>query len=149
VSSIIKENTLIKQYNYTQLHHYSYTLDKFLIPQGFSTFNSHSKVNHGVMIYDAHTNLFTRGFAPTNLRACSPNLRTYPPIVQHMWSTSYVPPRTQHLSNVSMKHTDLPRSYPHMRVTRYEPTIYEPTRSWHSISWSTSASMRTNNTHKL
>ena len=38
---------------------------------------------------------------------------------------------------------NLPRSYPHVRVTRYEPprsyhhmsnTIHEPTRSWHNIS---------------
>ncbi|QCD83471.1 hypothetical protein DEO72_LG2g3817 [Vigna unguiculata] len=45
--------------------------------------------------------------------------------------------------NVSTEHTNLPRSYPHMRVTGYEPprsyhhmlsTIHEPTRSWHSIS---------------
>lgn len=27
-------------------------------------------------------------------------------------------------------------------------TIHEPTRSWHSISWSKSTSTRTNNTHK-
>jgi len=62
-----------------------------------------------------------------------------------MWSTSYVPPRTQHLSTVSTEHTNLPHSYPHRRVIEYEPprsyhhmlsTIHEPTRSWHSISWS-------------
>jgi len=28
-------------------------------------------------------------------------------------------------------------------------TIHEPTRSWHNISWSTSASKSTNYTHKL
>jgi len=33
-----------------------------------------------------------------NLPARSPALRTYPPVVQHTWSTNYVPPRTQHLS---------------------------------------------------
>jgi len=60
-----------------------------------------------------------------------------------MWSIS---PRTSpHVAslNVSTEHTNLPRSYPHVRVTRYEPprsyhhmsnTIHEPTRSWHSIS---------------
>jgi len=47
--------------------------------------------------------------------------RTSPLVVQHMWSTSYVPPRTQHLSTVSTKHTNLPRSYPHRRVVEYEP----------------------------
>jgi len=60
-----------------------------------------------------------------------------------MWSTSPVPPRTWHLSSVSIEHTNLPRSYPHVRVTGYEPprsyhhmltTIYEPTRSWHNMS---------------
>ncbi|QCE11631.1 hypothetical protein DEO72_LG10g2866 [Vigna unguiculata] len=34
--------------------------------------------------YDAHTNLPTRGHASTKLPACSPALRTYPPVVQHM-----------------------------------------------------------------
>ena len=62
-----------------------------------------------------------------------------------MWFTSYVPPRTQHLSTMSTEHTNLPRSYPHKRVIEYEPprsyhhmlsTIHEPTRSWHNISWS-------------
>jgi len=47
-----------------------------------------------------------------------------------------------------MENTNLPRSFPHTRVTRYEPprsyhhvltTIHEPTRLWHSISWSPSA----------
>jgi len=32
-----------------------------------------------------------------NLPARSPALRTCPPVVQHMWSTSYVPPRTRRL----------------------------------------------------
>jgi len=117
-----------------------------------------NKVSHGLRIYDAHTNLLARGHASTNLLACSPTLRTCPPVVQHMWSTSYVPARTQHLSTVSTDHTNLPRSYPHRRVSMYEPprsyhhmstTIHEPTRSWLSISWSTFSSMRTNNTHKL
>ncbi|QCD89300.1 hypothetical protein DEO72_LG4g244 [Vigna unguiculata] len=45
--------------------------------------------------------------------------------------------------NVSTEHTNLPRPYPHVRVTGYEPprsyhhmssTIHEPTRSWHNIS---------------
>ena len=44
---------------------------------------------------------------------------------------------------MSTEHTNLPRSYPHVRVTGYEPpysyhhmliTIHEPTRSWHNIS---------------
>jgi len=131
---------------------------KSLIPQGIPTFTSHNIVNHGLMIYDAHTNLPAHGPASTNLPICSPTLRTYPPVVQHMWSTRYVPPRTQHLTNVSTEHTNLSRSYPHMRVTRYEPprsyhhmitTIHEPTRSWHNISWSTFASRHTNNVHKL
>jgi len=52
---------------------------------------------------------------------------------------------------VSAEHTNLPRSYPHTRVTGYEPpcsyhhvftTIHEPTRSWHNISWTKSASLR-------
>jgi len=98
-------------------------LAKFLVPQGFPTLNSHNKVSHGLRIYDAH-----------------------------------VPPRTQHLSSVSTEHTNLPHSYPHTRVTGYEPpylyhhvltTIHEPTLSWHKISWSTFASIRTNNTQKL
>jgi len=89
--------------------------------------------------------------------ARTPALRTYPPVVQHMLSTSYVSLRTQHLSSVSTEHTNLPRSYPHTRVTGYEPshsyhhvftTIHEPTRSWHNISWSKFTSMRTNNTHQ-
>jgi len=60
-----------------------------------------------------------------------------------MWFTSPVPPRTWHLSDVSTEHTNLPRSYPHVKVTGYEPpcsyhhmltTIHEPTRSLHNIS---------------
>ncbi|QCD79100.1 hypothetical protein DEO72_LG1g2739 [Vigna unguiculata] len=55
-------------------------------------------------------------------------------------------PRTSpHMASltVSTEHTNLPRSYPHVRVTGYEPprsyhhmsnTIHEPTRSWHNIS---------------
>jgi len=74
-----------------------------------------------------------------------------------MWSTSLVPPRTWHLSNVSTKHTNLPRSYPHVRVIGYEPprsyhhmltTIHEPTRSWHSISRS-KCSIIAQTTHKI
>ena len=88
-------------------------------------------------------NLPARGPASTNLPTRSPTLRTCPPVVQHMWSIS---PRTSlHVAslNVSTEHTNLPRSYPHVRVTRYEPprlyhhmsnTIHEPTRSWHNIS---------------
>jgi len=91
-------------------------LAKFLVPKGFSTFNSHNKVSHRLRIYDAHTNLSGHGPASTNLPARSPTLRTCPPIVQHTWSTSYVPPRKQHLSSVGTKHTNLPRSYPHTRV---------------------------------
>ena len=127
-----------------------------LIPPRLLNFQFNNKVSHGLRIHDAHTNLPACGPASTNLPARSPTLWTCPPIVQHMWSTSYVPPRTQHLSTVSTKHTNLPRSYPHRRVIKYEPpcsyhhmstTIHEPTRSWHNISWSTFASMRTNNTH--
>jgi len=123
-------------------------LAKFLIPQGFSTFNSHNKVSHGLRIYDALTNLPVRSPASTNLSARSPTLQTCSPVVQHTWSTSYVPPRTQHLSSVSTKHMNLPRSYSHTRVNGYEPpcsyhyvltTIPEPTCSWHNILWSTSA----------
>ena len=75
----------------------------------------------------------------TNLPARSPTLRTYSPVVQHTWSTGYVPPHTQHLSSVSTEHTNLPCSYPHTRVTGYEPpcsyhhvfiTNQEPNRSW-------------------
>jgi len=76
-------------------------LAKFLFSQGFSTFNSHNIVSLGLRVYDAHTNLPARGSASTNLPARSPTLRTYPSVVQHTWSTSYVPPRTQHLSSVS------------------------------------------------
>ena len=59
-----------------------------------------------------------------------------------MWSIS---PRTSpHVAslNVSTEHTNLPRSYPHVRVTEYEPprsyhhmstTIHEPIRSWYNI----------------
>jgi len=105
----------------------------------------HNKVSHGLRIPDAHTNMLAHGPTSTNLPTRSPTLRTYPPVVQHMWFTSCVPPRTQHLSTVSTEHTNLPRSYRHRRVIEYEPprsyhhmlsTIYEPTRSWHSISWS-------------
>jgi len=78
--------------------------------------------------HDAHTNLPARGLASTNLLARSPTLRTYPPVVQHMWSSSYVPPRTQHLSTMSTEHTNLPRSYPHRRVIEYEPP-----RSYHHM----------------
>jgi len=88
-----------------------------------------NKVSHGLRIYDAHTNLSARGHASTNLPARSPTLRTCPPVVQHMWSTSYVHPRTQHLSIVSTDHTNLPRSYPHKRVN-----LYEPPRSYHHMS---------------
>jgi len=80
-----------------------------------------NKVSHGLRIYDAHTNLPTRGPASTNIPVRSPTLRTCPPVVQHMWSTNYVPPRTQHLSTVSTEHTNVPRSYPHRRVNMYEP----------------------------
>jgi len=71
-------------------------------------------------------------------------------IVQHTWSTSYVPPHMQHLSGVIMEHMNLPRLYPHTRVTGYEPpclyhhvftTIHELTHSWHNISWTKSASL--------
>jgi len=86
-------------------------------PQGFSAITSINQVSHRLRIYDAHMNLPARGPASTNLPARSPTLRTYPPVVQHMWSTSYVPPHTQHLSNVSTEHMNLPRSYPHMSVT--------------------------------
>ena len=114
-------------------------------------------VSLGLRIYNAHTNLPTRGPASTNLVALSPALWTCPPVVQHTWSTSYVPPRTQHPSSVSTEHTNLPCSYPHTRVLGYETshsyrqvftTINEPTRSWHNISRSKSASLRPNNIHK-
>jgi len=52
------------------------------------------------MIYDAHTNLPARSLTSTNLPTRSPTLRTYQPVVQPTWFTSYVPPRTQHLSSV-------------------------------------------------
>ena len=73
-----------------------------------------------------------------------------------MWFASPVPPRTWHLSNVSMEHTNLPGLYPHVRVTGYEPprsyrhmwtTIHEPTRSWHNISRS-KCSIIAQTTHK-
>ena len=122
-----------------------------LIPPRLLNLQFNNKVSHGLRIHDAHTNLPARGPASTNLPARSPNLRTCLPVVQHMWSTSYVPPCTQHLSTVSTEHTNLPRLYPHKRVIEYEPprsyhhmspTIHEPTRSWHNISWSTFASIR-------
>jgi len=69
-------------------------LAKFLISQGFTTFNSHNIVSLGLRVYDARTNLPVRGPASTNLPARSLTLRTCPPVVQHTWSTSYVPPRT-------------------------------------------------------
>ncbi|QCE10087.1 hypothetical protein DEO72_LG10g1313 [Vigna unguiculata] len=61
-----------------------------------------------------------------------------------------VPPCTWHLSTVSTEHTNLPHSYPHVRVNGYEPprsyhhmltTIHEPTRSWHNISRSKCSSI--------
>ena len=71
--------------------------------------------------------------------------RTYiardPTHVIHQLRT-FVPPRTQHISSVSMEHTNLHRSYPHPRVIGYEPphsnhhvfiTIHEPTCSWYNI----------------
>jgi len=67
---------------------------------------TYNKVSHGLRIHDAHTNLPARGPASTNLPAHSPTLRTYPPVVQHMWSISCVPPRTQHLSTMSTEHTN-------------------------------------------
>jgi len=57
---------------------------------------------------------------------------------------------------MSTEHTNLPRSYPHVRVTGYEPprsyhhmltTIHEPTRSWHNISRS-KCSIIAQTTHK-
>jgi len=69
-------------------------LAKFLIPQGFSTFNLHNKIKHRLGIYDAHTNLPARGPAFTNLPTRNPTLRICPPVVQHTWSTSYVPSHT-------------------------------------------------------
>jgi len=76
-------------------------LVKFVVPQGFSTSNSPNKLAMDSGSYDTHTNLPARGPKSTNLPAHSPTLRTCPPVVQHLWSTSYVPPRTQHLSIVS------------------------------------------------
>ena len=58
---------------------------------------------------------------------------------------------------MSTEHTNLPISYPHVRVTGYEPprsyhhmssTIHEPTRSWHSISRSKQASLLIKTTHQ-
>ena len=93
--------------------------------------------------HDAHTNLPARGLASTNLPARGPastNLPARSPThVIHQPRTS---PHVASLS-VSTEHTNLPHSYPHVRVTGYEPpcsyhhmsnTIHEPTRSWHSIS---------------
>ena len=51
-------------------------------------------IDHGLRIYDASTNLPTRGPAFTNLLARSPTLRTSPPVVQHTSSTSYEPVRS-------------------------------------------------------
>jgi len=125
---------------------------KYLILPRLFNLHTNNKVSHGLRIHDAHMNLPARGPASTNLPARSHTLQICPPVVQHMWSTSYVPPRTQHLSTVSTEHTNLPRSYPHRRVIEYEPprsyhhmsiTTHEPTRSWHNISWSTLASIRT------
>ncbi|QCD86700.1 hypothetical protein DEO72_LG3g1225 [Vigna unguiculata] len=57
---------------------------------------------------------------------------------------------------MSTEHTNLPRSYPYVRVTGYEPprsyhhmltTIHEPTRSWHSIS-QPKCSVSAQTTHK-
>ncbi|QCD87985.1 hypothetical protein DEO72_LG3g2525 [Vigna unguiculata] len=68
----------------------------------------------------------------------------------------YEPPRS-----VSTEHTNLPRSYPHARVTGYEPprsyhhmltAIHEPTRSWHNISrskYSIIAKTQHNTSHSL
>ena len=68
-------------------------------------------------------------------------------------------PRTSpHMAslNVSTEHTNLLRSYPHVRATGYEPprsyhhmlnTIHEPTRSWHNISRS-KCSISAQTTHK-
>jgi len=94
---------------------------KYLIPPRLFNHQFNNKISHGHKIYDAHMNMSVCGPASTNLSARSPTLRTCPPVVQHMWSTSYVPPRTQHLSTMSTEHTSLPRSYPHRRVIRYEP----------------------------
>ena len=101
---------------------------KYLILPRLFNLHTNNKVSHGLRIHDAHMNLPARGLASTNLLARTPTLRTYPPIVQHMRSTSYVPPRTQHLSIVSTEHTNLPRSYSHRRVIRYEPP-----RSYHHM----------------
>ncbi|QCD97288.1 hypothetical protein DEO72_LG6g1998 [Vigna unguiculata] len=89
------------------------------------------KVSLGFRVYDAHMNLPARGPTSMNLPACSFALRTSPLVV-----LLNGPPRTQLLSSVSTEHTNLPRSYPHMRVIGYEPpcsyhhvftTIHEPT----------------------
>jgi len=72
----------------------------------------HTIIDHGLRIYDTHTNLPARGPTSTNLLARSPTLRTSPLVVQHMWSISYESPRSQHLSSVSTEHTNLPACIP-------------------------------------
>jgi len=62
-------------------------------------------------------NMPARGPAFTNLPARSPALRTSPLIVQHMWSTSPVPPCTWQLSIVRTEHMNLPCSDHHMLST--------------------------------
>ncbi|QCD89140.1 hypothetical protein DEO72_LG4g78 [Vigna unguiculata] len=81
-------------------------------------------------------------YEPPRSQSCSTDLPARSPTyVIHQPRTS---PHVASL-NVSTEHTNLPRSYPHVRVTGYEPprsyhhmltTIHEPTRSWHSISQS-------------
>ncbi|QCE03701.1 hypothetical protein DEO72_LG8g1726 [Vigna unguiculata] len=88
----------------------------------------HTIIDHGLRIYDAHTNQPIRGPASTNLPARSLTLRTSPTATSLKCEHGTYEP---------------PRSYPHTRVTRYQPprsyhhmftTIHEPTRSWHNIS---------------
>jgi len=86
-------------------------LVKTLYPKVFQP-ASHTTTNYGLRIYDAPTNLPVRDPASTNLLAHSLTLWTSPPIVQHMWSTIYEPPHSQHLSSVTTKHMNLPAHIP-------------------------------------
>jgi len=64
-------------------------------------------LGHRPRIYHASTNLAVRGPTSTNLRARSPTLRTFLPVVQHTWSNNQEPPRSQQPLSVSMEHTNL------------------------------------------
>ncbi|QCD83580.1 hypothetical protein DEO72_LG2g3926 [Vigna unguiculata] len=73
------------QYDKSHNHHQSQTkrfLAKTLIPEDFSTFNSHKIIDHELRIYDALTNLPARGPVSTNSPLVVLPLRISPLVVQ-------------------------------------------------------------------